>query len=262
MATSGIRFARLRFGIAPRICGWEATDAVRILIVEDNAEIGGLLLEFVRESGHASELVPSAEAALARLRTDRPDLVLLDFRLPGMSGLDFLRLRPVRDSRVPVVVVSGIANERDVKECLRLGAVDFVPKPIPFARLRQILDLFEPLALAKRREVAGRPVERRRAPRVRVAMPVEVREYGSVDWQTTSVDLSPGGIKVLPVWAAPESAVKLSVALPDDDERLEIVSVLLRVDLDGYAFYFANLTEWQIQRLTQLIHRLNGQPPP
>src|SRR5438034_979419 len=71
-------------------CSREATDAVRILIVEDNADIGGLL-DFVRELGHAGALVPSAEAALARLRSDRPDLVLLDFRLPGMSGLVSVR---------------------------------------------------------------------------------------------------------------------------------------------------------------------------
>src|SRR5207247_8666168 len=172
--------------------------------------------------------------ALAGLRGGLPDLVMLDVEPPGMSAIDFPHLRAVRDSRAPIVVVSGIASERDAEECLRLGALDFVPKPIPFARLRQILDLFEPLALAKTAEVAGRPAERRRAPRVRVALPVQVSEYGSVDWQTTSVDLSPSGMKVRPLWAAPESAVRLSVTLPDDGERLEIVSVLIRIDLDGY----------------------------
>ena len=247
-----------RFSIAAKIAAGRLTDTVRILIVEDSADIGGLLVEFVRELGHAGELVPSAEAALARLRSDRPDLVMLDFRLPGMSGLEFLQLRPVRDSRVPIVVVSGIATERDVEECLRLGALEFVPKPIPFARLRQILELFQPLALAKTAEVGGRKAERRRAPRVRVALPVQVKEYGSVDWQTTSVDLSPSGVKVLPLWAAPESAVRLSVTLPDGGECLEIVSVLIRVDLDGYAFYFANLTRPQLERLTRLIHSLRG----
>ena len=233
---------------------------MRVLIVEDNADIGGLLVDFARELGHAADLAPSAEAALTRLRVERPDLVLLDLRLPGMSGLDFLQLRPVRDSRVPIVVISGIATERDAQECLRLGALDFLPKPIPFDRLRQILEVFEPLALTQ--TVAVRPAERRRAPRVRVQLPVQVSEYGSVDWLTTSVDLSPSGMKVRPLWAAPESAVRLSVTLPDDGERLEIVSVLIRVDLDGYAFYFTNLTGPQLERLTRLINRLSAQPTP
>src|SRR5439155_56218 len=79
---------------------------------------------------------------------------------------------------------------------------------------------------------------------------------------TTSVDLSPSGMKVRPLWAAPESAVRLSVTLPDDGERLEIVSVLIRVDFDGYAFYFTNLTGPQLERLTRLINRLSAQPTP
>src|SRR5207247_353378 len=112
----------------------------------------------------------------------------------------------------------------DAQECLRLGALDFLPKPIPFDRLRQILEVFEPLALTQTVAVAGRPAERRRAPRVRVQLPVQVSEYGSVDWLTTSVDLSPSGMKVRPLWAAPESAVRLSVTLSDDGERLAIVT--------------------------------------
>src|SRR3989441_1225632 len=141
----------------------EATSAVRVLIVEDNADIGGLLVDFAPELGHPADLAPSAGAALTRPR---------------------------------------------------------------------------------------------------VQLPVQVSEYGSVDWLTTSVDLSPSGMKVRPLWAAPESAVRLSVTLPDDGERLEIVSVLIRVDLDGYAFYFTNLTGPQLERLTRLINRLSAQPTP
>jgi len=82
--------------------------------------------------------------------------------------------------------------------------------------------------------VAGRPAERRRAPRVRVQLPVQVSEYGSVDWLTTSVDLSPSGMKVRPLWAAPASAVRLSVTLPADGERLEDLENLSKtIERDG-----------------------------
>src|SRR3989442_95765 len=165
-------------------------------------------------AGRAADLGPSADAALTRLRAERPDLVLLDLRLPGMSGLDFLQLRPVRDSRVPIVVISGIATEGDAQECLRLGALDFLPKPIPFDRLRQILEVFEPLALTQTVAVAGRPAAPRRGPRGPGRLPVQVSEYGSVDWLTTGVDFSPSGMNVQPPSAAPESAVQLSDTLP------------------------------------------------
>src|SRR5207247_5399316 len=86
-----------------------------------------LLQGFVRDLGHETELVPSAEAALQRLQMNRPDLVFLDLRLPGMTGLDFLQLRLVRDSRVPIIVISGVATEHEAHMCLRLGALAFVP---------------------------------------------------------------------------------------------------------------------------------------
>src|SRR5437867_10607114 len=62
--------------------------SLRVLIVEDDVAVGELLQGFVRDLGHETELVPSAEAALQRLQRNRPDLVFLDLRLPGMTGLD------------------------------------------------------------------------------------------------------------------------------------------------------------------------------
>src|SRR5437870_6232189 len=76
---------------------------MRVLIVEDDRSVGTVLQDFLFELGHESELVLSAEGALDRLQQNRPDLVLLDFRLPGMNGLDFLHERQVRDSRIPVI---------------------------------------------------------------------------------------------------------------------------------------------------------------
>src|SRR5881296_1090286 len=81
-----------------------------------------------------------------------------------MTGLDFLQLRLVRDSRVPIIVISGVATEHEAQMCLRLGALDFVPKPLPLEHLRAILEHFEPHVLTQTLELAGRPVERRRSP--------------------------------------------------------------------------------------------------
>src|SRR6058998_1878682 len=106
-----------------------------------------------------------------------------------MTGLDFLQLRPVRDSRVPIIVISGVATEHEAQMCLRLGALDFVPKPLPLEHLRAILEHFEPHVLTQTLELAERPVERRLSPRVRVALPVRVRDYGGHEWETMSIDL-------------------------------------------------------------------------
>ncbi len=231
---------------------------MRVLIVEDDAVVGEVLQDFLSGLGHEPELVPSAEEALLRLQQRRPpELVLLDFRLPRMSGLDFLKLPLVRDSRIPIIVVSGIATEDEAGECLRRGAVDFVAKPIPFDHLQRLVEVLEPQVRVETVAPAGHPVERRQAPRARVALPVEIRPDSERGWATTSVDLSVEGMKVRagPV-PRPGPTARLSFVAPDDDDRLEIDSVLIRVDLDGYVFYFLNLTEAHFERLRRLVVRL------
>ena len=113
---------------------------MRVLIVEDEEAVGVAFQDLLRALDHDAELVPSAEEALPRLQHGRPDLVLLDFRLPGMSGLDFLQLPLVRDSRVPTIVISGVTTEEQAQECLRLGALDFAQKPIQLAHLQTLVE--------------------------------------------------------------------------------------------------------------------------
>ena len=83
---------------------------MRVLVVEDEADVAQVFREYLTELGHEPTLVRSAEAALGKLQSDRPDAILLDIHLPGMSGLDFLQLRPIREAGVPIVAMSGIAT--------------------------------------------------------------------------------------------------------------------------------------------------------
>lgn len=228
---------------------------MRVLIVEDDPTVGEVLRDLCAEIGHEAEAVRSAEDALVRLDEIRPDLILLDFRLPRMSGLDFLRLPLVRNTGIPIVVVSGIATESQAQECLALGAVKFLTKPIPFEQLHGLLEWFE--------RPAERPVERRRSPRAAVALPVRVREHDGTEWETTTIDLSIEAMKVLPAREArPGPTVELSFVTPGGDESLRATSILLRIDSDGYVFYFLNLSEDHFERLGYLVRRLTTSPRP
>jgi len=172
---------------------------MRVLVVEDEPALGDVFRDFLLELGHQPLVVRSAEAALGKLRTERPDAIILDIHLPGMSGLDFLQHGEVRESGVPVVVMSGHATEAQALDCLRLGARDFMAKPLPLEHLRRILECLEPIALAHEPAAAPPAVpagERRRAPRVRASLPVRVQEYGGAEWQATCVDLSVSGAKI------------------------------------------------------------------
>src|SRR5688572_28235904 len=126
---------------------------MRVLVVEDEQDVGDVFLDYLVELGHEPLLVRTAEAALGELVSARPDAIILDINLPGMSGIEFLKLRPIRESGVPIVAVSGVATESQARECLRLGAVDFVGKPLPFERLQEVLMYLEPQALDRRAPV-------------------------------------------------------------------------------------------------------------
>lgn len=233
---------------------------MRVLVVEDDPHLCELLREFLVGLRHQPRIVHTAEAALDLLRAERPDVVLLDIRLPGMSGLDFLRLQAVRELRAPIVVISGNVTESQAHESLELGAFDFIGKPLPLPRLEELLACLGPDAAPRRPSPEQEP--RRRAPRAPVALPVRVREPNGTEWEAMSVNLSASGIKVRamsPVQPGP--AARLSIALPDGAARLEVVSVLVRADLDGYAFYFQNLSDEQLARLRNLVEGARADRP-
>src|SRR3989442_8060407 len=170
--------------------------AMRVLVVEDETDLGEVFRDFLSELGHQPVLVRSAEAALGKLQTERPDAIILDIHLPGMSGLDFMQLRPVRESGLPIVAVSGVATESQARECLRLGALDFVGKPVPLERLHEVLIFLEPHAINRTREDQARRVERRQSPRARVDLAVTLHEYRGASWDGTCEEISVTGMKV------------------------------------------------------------------
>jgi two-component system response regulator RegX3 len=105
-----------------------------ILVVDDDASYRSALEAGLTSIGYSVSLASDAHQALRLFETRCPDLVLLDIRLPGMSGTDLCReLR--RQSDVPIIMISDVAEELDIVLCFELGADDFVPKPF---RLREL----------------------------------------------------------------------------------------------------------------------------
>jgi DNA-binding response OmpR family regulator len=106
---------------------------VRVLVVEDDDGVAGAVVEALATHGHRAERVARAADVWPRLRD--ADLVLLDLGLPDGDGMDVLR-RLRRIAATPVVVLTARDAERDVVRGLRLGADDYLVKPV---RLRELL---------------------------------------------------------------------------------------------------------------------------
>jgi CheY-like chemotaxis protein len=154
-----------------------AAFVLQVLVVEDEVNLAHVFRDCVIALGHQAEVVGSAEAALERLQVAPPHVIILDVNLPGMSGMDFLGLPVVRDSGIPIIVVSGFVTEEQARECLRLGALEFLAKPVPLEVLGTVLDH---VAVFAHPPDAG-PQERRRAGRLPVTLPLRVTaELGGV----------------------------------------------------------------------------------
>lgn len=121
----------------------------RILIVEDDARLAGLMVEYFNVEGFDMKVEPDGARAVSRILAEQPDLVILDLMLPGESGLSICkRIRPGYPG--PVLMVTARGDEVDQVVGLEVGADDYVPKPasprLLLARARALLRRHAPPA--------------------------------------------------------------------------------------------------------------------
>ncbi len=109
----------------------------RLLIIEDDPEIRALLAERLEEQGYASAQADNGDAGLECVLGERFDCVLLDIGLPGIDGFETLQAirREYSAVQLPVIMLTGYSDRESLMRGLRLGANDYVAKPIDFAVL-------------------------------------------------------------------------------------------------------------------------------
>ena len=103
----------------------------KILVIEDEADILEVISYNLEREGHKVISCRNGEQGLSRIRTDNPDLVILDLMLPGMDGVDVCRQvksDPVTRA-IPVIMVTAKAEESDIVLGLGIGADDYITKP-------------------------------------------------------------------------------------------------------------------------------------
>lgn len=112
----------------------------KILLVEDDSDIALAVLEWLRNASHKVDHAPTGREGRARLRSDTYDLVLLDWNLPDMSGIDILRFYRSEGGRTPVIFVTS-SDSIDQKEiAYGAGGDDFLSKPYSLRELTLKVD--------------------------------------------------------------------------------------------------------------------------
>jgi DNA-binding NtrC family response regulator len=108
----------------------------RILIVEDEEKLRRILELQLQDLGFDVEKAGSAEEALPLI--DRSDMVITDFKLPGMTGLEMLQLIRRHDSHLPVIVMTAFGTVENAVEAMKAGAADFLLKPFSLDHLSTV----------------------------------------------------------------------------------------------------------------------------
>ncbi|CAN5741861.1 response regulator transcription factor [soil metagenome] len=122
---------------------------MRILIVEDEEHLARLLAEVLGREGHAAETAFDGRTALSRALTEDFDLLIVDWMLPDLDGIQVVKRLRAADVGVPVLMLTARSQLEDRVEGLDAGADDYLPKPFAFPEL-----------LARVRALARRPPER------------------------------------------------------------------------------------------------------
>jgi two-component system, NtrC family, response regulator AtoC len=132
-----------------------------VLIVDDERTLARAVKAFLTEAGYETEVAGDGEKAMELLQSLRPDVVFADVRLPGMSGIDLLRRIREFDPAISVVIMTAYGTIEGAVEAVKLGAFDYMKKPVDLEELKLLADRARETALLKqelsyyRRRAAG-----------------------------------------------------------------------------------------------------------
>ena len=110
----------------------------RVLIIDDNVALAENIAEILQMDGHDTEVAVSAEEALPKAERLEPDVVVADYRLPGLTGAAFIK--QLKLGRLPVVgvIISAYTDDGTMREAREAGA-SFLAKPLDFSLLSRMV---------------------------------------------------------------------------------------------------------------------------
>ena len=110
--------------------------SAKILIVDDQYGIRILLNEIFQKEGYKTYQAANGVQALSIVEKDRPDLVILDMKIPGMDGLEILRRVKKHDETIQVIIMTAYGELDMIHEAMTLGAITHFAKPFDIDEIR------------------------------------------------------------------------------------------------------------------------------
>jgi DNA-binding response OmpR family regulator len=208
---------------------------MRILIIEDEGHLARLVAEVLGREGYATETVGDGRSGLARALSEPFDLLVVDWMLPDLDGIQVVKRLKIADVRVPVLMLTARAEVEDRVEGLDAGADDYLPKPFAFSEL-----------LARVRALARRPPEKKAEETVLTA--------GDLTLDPARHEVRRGGERI--DLTAKEFA--LLATLMQRPGQVFTRSVLLDTVWDGSTGAYTNVVDLYVHYLRKKLDRNEG----
>ncbi|WP_292741823.1 phosphate regulon transcriptional regulator PhoB [Methylophaga sp. UBA2687] len=125
--------------------------SISVLLVEDDAAIRDMINFSLRQAGFTCEAVKDGETGLDWLKNQQPDMILLDWMLPGIDGIEFIRRLRANEflASIPVIMLTAKGESEDMVKGLSVGADDYINKPFSppelIARIKAVLRRCRPM---------------------------------------------------------------------------------------------------------------------
>lgn len=193
-----------------------AATPTSVLVVDDEDSIRQALERFATRLGYRAVMARDGVTALERVAQNRFELMLCDVRMPGVSGVELVPRVLERDPDVAILMLTAVDEPRTAVECLKLGAYDYLIKPV---------DLDE-LELAMRRALRRRQLEmERRELEQWLATEVQVRTRELEERTAALEEVAFGALAAARDWPGAEAAIKTlakELGMTEDEVRKEI----------------------------------------
>ncbi|MBC2721586.1 response regulator [Desulfosporosinus sp.] len=109
----------------------------KILVVDDQLGVRRLLFETFREDQYEVEMAANGEEAVVLLESFKPDLIMMDMKMPGMNGIETLRQIRALDSQVGVIMMTAYGDAQNMEQAKELGILHYMGKPFDLFELRE-----------------------------------------------------------------------------------------------------------------------------
>lgn len=107
----------------------------RILLIDDDESVARTLSMVIEQEGHNVTWITDSGSVLEYLSKEKYDLILTDIRMAPLSGMELMKIVRDKYPEIKIIVISAYGAESTIKECLSMGCVDYLRKPVTITRI-------------------------------------------------------------------------------------------------------------------------------